>query len=131
MTAEPEFNTDPATIQDEETPLLERTGAIPIKISPWQRLLNQHVITLCLILIVLVEIGAYLQTAPLNELIEQIICNEHIAKLEGGSLIDPQDPRCKSARVQGKLAMLRGWQSTFDCIPGKLASLFMYSHLWR
>jgi hypothetical protein len=127
MASGPDLSTDPATFCGEESPLLERTTALPVSKSSWRRLLKQHVITLCLILIVLVEIGVYLQTAPLNKLIEQIICNEHLTKTTGESLADPEDPRCKSAEVQGRLAMLRGWQATFECIPSTLVILSLFT----
>ncbi|KAL2133861.1 hypothetical protein VTI74DRAFT_1533 [Chaetomium olivicolor] len=35
-----------------------------------------------------------------------------------GGLILSDDPVCKGPDVQGYLAMLRGWQATFDCVPG-------------
>ena len=119
MTSGPELNANTETFYDEESPLLERASALPPSKSSWRRRLDQHVVILCFILIILLEIGVYLQLAPLNELVEQIICRDYLAEHKERGMLGLQDPRCKNAEVQGKLAMLRGWQSTFDCIPGK------------
>lgn len=102
--------------QDESSSLLETT-VTPAKLS-WEALLQQHVVTLCLIFLVLMGIGIPLQTTPLNKVAEEIICLNHFPDILTG-----EDPRCKSTVVQSYLAMLRGWGATFDCIPAILLAI--------
>jgi len=94
--------------QDETLPLLETT-ITSAKLS-WDALLQQHVVTLSLILILLLGIGLPLQTTPLNKVVEEIICLNHFPDIS-----TPDDPHCKSNSVQSYLAMLRGWSATLDC----------------
>ncbi len=74
---------------------------------------------------------------PMNAVMESIICRQAHPDIfpptppppldqavagggrgGGGGLVLTDDPRCKGPDVQGYLAMLRGWQATFDCVPG-------------
>ncbi|OAA52645.1 Major facilitator superfamily domain, general substrate transporter [Beauveria brongniartii RCEF 3172] len=55
---------------------------------------------------------------PLNPILESIICRNVFADVSGDA-----DPRCKDALVQGELSFIRGWQSTFDVIPGLLTAM--------
>jgi MFS family permease len=40
-----------------------------------------------------------------------------------GGVILADDPVCKGPDVQGYLAMLRGWQATFESVPGMLTAV--------
>ncbi|KAL2175553.1 major facilitator superfamily domain-containing protein [Thermothelomyces heterothallicus CBS 202.75] len=40
-----------------------------------------------------------------------------------GGVILVDDPTCKHPDVQGYLAMLRGWQNTFECFPGLVGAV--------
>lgn len=68
-------------------------------------------ITLVIALIASAEAGSILQLVPLNQVLEKIICeNAH----------QPASTCGENADVQAELALLRGWQSTFDLLPGQL-----------
>lgn len=77
------------------------------------------IVSACIFLIILTELGAYLATIPLNQVLEEIICRNFHPDL----LLDPNDPRCKDRAVQTELSLLRGWQMTFDFVPGLLTAV--------
>ena len=113
---------------NEESPLLGHdveigssgTAQIPSRLS----LLRRNVYVLAFLLLILIEIGDYLLTAPVNMILESIICRDYYPELAVvGGLSD--NPRCKSEAVQSELATLRGWTMTFDYIPGE----HWYRHL--
>lgn len=115
-------------IHDERSPLLntaterdQRLGqeAVVSSESTYPLSRRRLIVALCLILIVLIEVASYLQVAPLNKIVEGIICHDYYPELELGGLStgDESDPLCKGKDVQGELVMLRGWQSFFDYIP--------------
>jgi len=85
-----------------------------------------HIITLVTISVFLLEIGDYMIRAPTIRLMEDIICRQYY-KSQGDASIDLTLPipeeRCKVAAIQGELAMLRGWDTTFSCIPGILLAI--------
>lgn len=76
-------------------------------------------LSICITLLLLIEFGAYLATIPLNQVMEANICQ----RLHPGKTIAPNDPICKDKSVQTELSMIRGWQSTFDFIPGLLVAV--------
>lgn len=80
---------------------------------------NLGTLSVCVCLLVLVELGAYLATIPLNQVLEQNICQ----RLHPGIALVPNDPICKENSVQSELSVIRGWQSTFDLIPGLLVAV--------
>ncbi|KAK4171556.1 major facilitator superfamily domain-containing protein [Triangularia setosa] len=98
-----------------------------------RNLIRPRVIVLTFITLFLIELGIGITVAPINAIMESIICRLHhprlplspdhsIRRLAGGvALID--DPICKSPDVQSELAMLRGWAQTFECIPGILGAV--------
>jgi MFS family permease len=73
----------------------------------------------CFLLNILMEFGLFLITIPLSQVLEEIICR--------GTLLPEipatNDPRCKDKAVQSELSLIRGWQATFDIIPGLLTAL--------
>lgn len=76
-------------------------------------------LSVCIILLLLIEFGAYLATIPLNQVLEHNICQQ----LHPSKILAPKDPICKQKSVQTELSMIRGWQSTFDFIPGLLVAV--------
>lgn len=77
-----------------------------------------NVIKQCFIINICMEISGYLISIPLNPILESIICHNAFTEVSGDA-----DPRCKSALVQGELSFIRGWQLTFDFIPGLLTAM--------
>ncbi|KAB5551178.1 putative MFS transporter [Coniochaeta sp. 2T2.1] len=78
------------------------------------------IIIACFLLIILLELGAYLATIPLNQVLEENICRSFHPQLPPNS---EEDPRCKGKAVQAELSIIRGWQSTVDVIPGLLTAV--------
>lgn len=112
----------------ERTPLLESESApltrepvdSPRKDSRESSVLEHlGTFSVCIILLVLIEFGAYLATIPLNQVLEENICQ----RLHLGVALAPNDPACKDKSVQSELSLIRGWQSTFDFIPGLLVAV--------
>ncbi|KAH8717847.1 Efflux pump ustT [Beauveria bassiana] len=64
------------------------------------------------------EISNILITIPLNQILESIICRQLVSDHASGI-----DPRCKNENVQRELSFIRGWQLTFDLIPGLLTAM--------
>ncbi|RFU33894.1 hypothetical protein B7463_g2408, partial [Scytalidium lignicola] len=114
--------------QNETSPLLGRgatqrsrssASTVASTLWTWKTFLQRHVVSLCFIMIICLEIGTILQLAPLNRVLEGIICRDFYPEMAGASPLSlSDDPRCKSTEVQSNLAMLRGWQATLECLPG-------------
>ena len=103
-------------IAEEQTPLL----ADDADLSSNPRNLHQRkVVFLSFLLFFLFEIGAGLSIPATNAALEDRICQETFPDRHGGfSQLTEDDMSCKHPGVQGRLAMIRGWQTTLDCIPG-------------
>ncbi|KAL1865647.1 hypothetical protein VTK73DRAFT_5121 [Phialemonium thermophilum] len=84
-------------------------------------LYRQNVVILCFASVLLIELGANIIAPPLNAILERNICREYHPQVARDALAD--DPLCKYPDVQGRLAMIRGWGGTFDCIPGILGAV--------
>jgi hypothetical protein len=71
------------------------------------------------LLILVVDMVAIAPTAPRMVIFENIICRNHYGAWQAGGvgLLD-----CKVAAVQSELALIDGWRTTFDTIPGLLVS---------
>lgn len=74
----------------------------------------------------LLEIGDFMMRAPTLRLMEDILCRQYYDSRDDESidlrLPIPED-NCKIAPIQGELAMLRGWDTTFSCLPGILLAI--------
>ncbi|KAL8323842.1 hypothetical protein RB597_008852 [Gaeumannomyces tritici] len=92
------------------------------------RLYRRRVLVTLFSVLILIELGTVIIQAPINAIMEDNICRQHLALGGGGGpaadrgtdlgpglLLD--DPRCKDADVQGELAMVRGAQLAFDVVP--------------
>jgi hypothetical protein len=120
-----------STLRDETTPLLAMTHVSDDPISgPDHGLYNRPTCServtvkpavwgaVFVIFIILLEFGAYLIVLPLNQILEHIICHNHYPMVDFGS---EGREMCKDMDVQGELALLRGWQTTLEFIPGERA----------
>ncbi|RAH45491.1 MFS transporter [Aspergillus brunneoviolaceus CBS 621.78] len=79
----------------------------------------------CLIIVTL-DFGVYLAVAPQLQIYENIICQRMHPELFAsafGGLTATTQPLCKSTDVQGKLALLVGWQDTFTQLPGMILAI--------
>ncbi|KAK1564011.1 major facilitator superfamily domain-containing protein [Colletotrichum navitas] len=77
------------------------------------------IVATCILLIILIELGAYLATIPLNQVLEDIICHN----LNWDLPPNAGESRCKTKAVQNELSIIRGWQSTLDFIPGLMTAV--------
>ena len=101
----------------EEAPLLRIQGEDEPK-----HLYRQNTTILAFVAIFLFELGIGTMTPAINSVMEDIICRDYYS-IAGNPLSLSGDPRCKVSEIQGKLAMLRGWQTTFDCIPALVCAI--------
>jgi len=95
----------------EEAPLLRVDGEDEPK-----HLYRQNTTVLAFAAIFLFELAIGVMTPATNSMMETIICRNFYSFV-GDPLSLAEDPRCKAPEVQGRLAMLRGWQLTIECIP--------------
>ncbi|KAM3545067.1 hypothetical protein ARSEF1564_001988 [Beauveria bassiana] len=79
---------------------------------------SHYIIFKCFFLSICMEISNILITIPLNQILESIICRQLVSDHASGI-----DPRCKNENVQRELSFIRGWQLTFDLIPGLLTAM--------
>lgn len=94
--------------------------------------LKPKIIPLCLGAMFLLELSVALSVPPTNAVEESIICrNLHPDVVSSkfanntttSSIMLSENPVCKEEDVQSYLAMLQGWQATFDCIPSILMTV--------
>ncbi|KAJ5284869.1 hypothetical protein N7524_000175 [Penicillium chrysogenum] len=80
----------------------------------------------CAIFLLSADFGFFMSTAPQMAVYEDIICRNYQATLHGAgndTLIPSEPNPCKSEAVQGELALVIGYQNTFDVVPGLILSL--------
>lgn len=81
----------------------------------------------CAIFLLSADFGFFMSTAPQMAVYEEIICRNYQATLHGAgndTLIPPEANPCKSEAVQGELALVIGYQNTFDVVPGMCPTVF-------
>lgn len=113
-----------------ETPLLQdyeqsRDTEQPPPAAPQHRY-YVWVISISLCAVFLVQIGEVMLQSPLVRALEDILCRKYYESMQPlGTRISLPIPEqdCKMPAVQGQLAMLRGWDSAFSCIPTLLLAL--------
>ncbi|KAK1985383.1 ATP synthase F0 [Colletotrichum cereale] len=103
---------------EEDTPLLAHD--LPSTVAP-TRAYQVRVIGLAMTFMILAEIGVYLQIPPSYQLMEEIICRKYypdhtVSQSDAGNV-------CKSPLVQGELAMVKGWQASFNCVAPLLTAI--------
>jgi len=109
---------------NEHTPLLSTP-------CPDQPKSEQHpqyvfVVTIIVLSFFLISVGEYLASAPYLQIVEKIICQSHFRSSERGRFAPLEtipEEWCKGADVQGKLAMVNGWATTFDAVPGIIMAI--------
>ncbi|TGO38156.1 hypothetical protein BHYA_0080g00040 [Botrytis hyacinthi] len=122
------------TRSEETTPLLPKlpTGSIHSTTDHNALFTRQtiaiRVSVIVILSVLLVEIGDYLLQAPLARTLEDILCRDYYssAPLSGFSeapRLSIPESHCKNDVIQGKLAMLKGWDGTLACIPGLIMSV--------
>ncbi|PYH40629.1 MFS transporter [Aspergillus saccharolyticus JOP 1030-1] len=77
-------------------------------------------------IIVTLDFGDYLSIAPQLQIYEDIICHRVHPELFAGGLdrlTAASNALCKSADVQGELALLVGWKDTFSMLPGMILAI--------
>lgn len=122
------------THSEETTPLLPKSPTRSINsTTDHDALLTRQTIAIrvsviCILSVLLVEIGDFMLQAPLARTLEDIICRDYYssAPLSGFSdapRLSIPESHCKNDVIQGKLAMLRGWDGTLACIPGLILSV--------
>lgn len=114
---------------DEHTPLLNNRPPPPpppaAELENQQRRfdrMQRQTYILCFLLIFLAEVGASMQDAPLNKVLEGIMCRNCHPELRGnatatGLEMVGKDERCKEQAVQGELRQIRP--------PADLESLYI------
>lgn len=110
----------------ESSPLLADSSSVPSSTNPKTHPQLFKVATICIALAFFVEIGDYMLRAPLMRILEGIICRSYYESTMplGMDLSLPiPEGKCKVPFVQAELAMLRGWDMTFSCIPGILVAV--------
>ncbi|KAK0730321.1 major facilitator superfamily domain-containing protein [Lasiosphaeris hirsuta] len=108
----------------EETPLLAPhpnlgPSSDPVELERRRELLRPRVLILCMVIVFLLELGSGMAVAPTISIMERIICRQ--MQGHGTGLFDDCD--LKANPVQDYLAMLLGWQLTFESIPGLLCAV--------
>ncbi|KAH7126377.1 COP9 signalosome complex subunit 2 [Dactylonectria estremocensis] len=101
----------------EHSPLLPND--LPADIVP-PKSLQRRVLVMCIVFLFLVEVSQFIMEAPLQNILEDIICRNYYPDhlLREPSI---QDARCKSNEVQKTLAMVRGWSLAFEmATPDKI-----------
>ncbi|KAJ5108505.1 MFS general substrate transporter [Penicillium angulare] len=105
---------------DENQPLLGSSEARPTPSSKSQKF---HVMFAAITLILAVDFGFYLTTAPQTKVFESIVCQNYISGLPKHEITIPTEDICKSGPVQSELALVNGWKDTSDVLPGIILSV--------
>ncbi|TGO19947.1 hypothetical protein BPAE_0329g00080 [Botrytis paeoniae] len=122
------------TRSEESTPLLPKLPTRSINSATdhdalfTRQTIAIRVSVIIILSVLLVEIGDYMLQAPLARTLEDIICRDYYssAPLSGFSeapRLSIPESHCKNDVIQGKLAMLKGWDGTLACIPGLILSV--------
>lgn len=80
-----------------------------------------RVVVIALFSVFLIEFGDFLQRPASTRAFEDIVCQKYYESTAPiGTHISLPIPEkdCKGPIIQGELAMLKGWDTTFSCIPG-------------
>jgi MFS family permease len=109
--------------ENERSPLLSDDSSCcsETQVSPSYQPPELHpfsMVIVCFLLSILLEVGLYLIAVPLNAILERNICRNILP-----GLLDTDDNRCKEKATQSELSFIRGWQATFDIIPGLLTAV--------
>lgn len=106
----------------ENTPLLTQTDdehVIEEEEDPRDRY-RFSVFSLCFAIMFLLSFSLGICVPAWNAIMEAMICGELNPGVSDQLTLTDENPICKGPDVQGRLAMLRGWSATIECIPGKI-----------
>jgi hypothetical protein len=86
-----------------------------------------YVITLCIVSNLMVEIGDFLIRAPFMRILESILCRQYWQQHDRTRFPTGEidEERCKIGSIQADLAMLKGWDLLFSCLPTMLMTIPM------
>lgn len=102
----------------EDSPLLPTD--LPVDIVPDKRF--QHlVIGMCALLLFIIEVCQYVMQAPMQSIMEDIICRDQFPDHQLG-VHSIMDHRCKDRATQKELAMLRSWTTTIEMFVRECAA---------
>ncbi|KAJ5203806.1 uncharacterized protein N7498_004685 [Penicillium cinerascens] len=124
MEADPESQDREATV---ETPLLPRTSRFEDEESTTlhpQRHLTR-VVAIILVSIFLLELGDFMMRAPSMRVLEDVICRKFYKSttpFDSHIIRSIPEHECKIPSVQGKVAMMKGWNEAFSSVLGILLS---------
>ena len=119
--------------RDEREPLVSpiesTTSQVPPSLSPSSLAPKKPwilLVVLLLALVAVIDIGAYLADPPKTRVYEANLCLTYYREHDP-SVIDKHglvpEKLCKVDEVQQKMAMIFGWQETFDAIPGMILAV--------
>lgn len=103
----------------EHAPLLSPTESTFSQDTPTPRKKSKPwvvLVVLCLLLIAIVDMGAFLAEPPKTRIFEANICLSYYKQHDASAIGDDgnvPEKLCKIDEVQQKLAMIFGWQDTF------------------
>ena len=98
--------------------------------QPWEKIM-----LLVLAVVLLTSLGDQWQESPHTRIMEAVICYQYFEDVDPSKLLlgrnevgpgaigGVAEMYCKADDVQSKLAMIRGWQATFDGLPCLLLAL--------
>lgn len=79
-----------------------------------------RVVVISVVCIFLMELGDFMLRAPFMRILEDSICRSYFKSISAGidfALPIPEED-CKLPPIQRELANLKGWNITFQCLPG-------------
>lgn len=109
----------------EETPFINRAPA-PTPLSEDEDPRHRYkwpVVSISFSVAFLVEMALVVSAPAWNTLLEKGLCEEMYPELLGLLDVGEDNPLCRDAAVQGKLAMYRGWQFTLEALPSRFLLL--------
>jgi MFS family permease len=85
-----------------------------------------HRLLLMGLLVFFVEVSVVLLSAPQTQVLEDAICAKHLERAQQSASpnsVATLRKTCKDEAVQRELSLIKGWQNSFDMVPGFLTAL--------
>lgn len=107
-------NHDPqdGTVAKELRPVFQKT---------YEALNTWYPVLVCCLLFFVVDFASFVRVTPKTRMFEIAFCREYYLKTDPSKIdLDGNvaESFCKVADVQEKLALLKGWLGSLECIPG-------------
>jgi hypothetical protein len=96
-------------------------GALPVDETRARKKLRIRLIITLFAMILAVEIGGSMLSAPTTRIYEAITCQKYYEKHDKSKIgKDGQTPEelCKNEEIQGEMAIVTGYRETFDALFG-------------